>query len=155
MKNIRRTLGLVLSLLIIFSACGVATAAADCAHFYTPTSVAPTCVEGGYVLYVCQNCGDNYKDYKNGASALGHNYGAWKTLQAETCVDEGYYQRDCSRCGASEVKTVSVTEHNDKNYDNKCDSCGCTMDTATNVSPFDWLIAFFNFIAQWFRDIFA
>lgn len=155
MKNVRKALALVLSVLFICSAFSLVAAAEECNHNYTATYVAPTCVDSGYTLYVCYSCGDNYKDYKNAAAALGHNYGAWKTLQTETCVDEGFYQRDCSRCGASEVKTVSVIEHYDSNYDNKCDTCGIVIDTDTKVSPFDWLIALFEFIRQWFSDIFA
>lgn len=155
MKNIRKALGVLLSVLVILSSVAVIAFAAECNHLYTATNVAPTCVEDGYTLYVCQYCSDYYRDYKNGISALGHTYGAWKTLQEESCQDEGYYQRDCSRCGASEVKTVSVIAHLDKNSDGECDFCSIDMNPNNNVSPFDWLIAFFNFIAQWFRDLFA
>lgn len=155
MKNIRRSLSVFLSVLVIFSTFAVSAVAAECNHSYTATNVAPTCAEAGYTLYVCQNCGDNYKDYKNGLPALGHSYGAWKTLQAETCIDEGYYQRDCSRCGASEVKTVSILPHIDADSNGKCDLCSVEMDTEVIISPFDWLIALFNFIVQWFKDIFA
>lgn len=155
MKNIRRALSVILSVLVIFSAVSVIAYAADCNHLYTDTSVAPTCAESGYTLYVCQYCGDNYKDYRNGQAALGHNYGTWKTLQVETCSDEGYYQRDCTRCGSSEVKTVSVVSHVDNDANGECDFCSLQMTANSTVSPFDWLIAFFNFIAQWFRDIFA
>ncbi len=154
MKNIRKALSVFLSLLVIASAFSVVAFAEECNHLYSATSVPPTCADSGYTFYVCQYCGDNYRDY-DGAPALGHVYGEWKTLQAETCVDEGFYQRDCTRCGSSQVKTVSVIPHADTDSDGKCDYCSEATGSQSTVSPFDWLVALFNFFVQWFRDIFA
>ncbi|MBE6717605.1 MAG: hypothetical protein E7573_11895 [Ruminococcaceae bacterium] len=155
MKNFRRFLSVFLSVLMLMSAFAVVSSAEDCNHLYEATNVAPTCVESGYTLYACPLCGDSYKDYKNGLPSLGHNYGDWKTLQEVSCIDEGYQQRDCSRCGSSEVKTIPIIDHNDKNYDGKCDFCALEIGTTNTISPFDWLVALFKAIVQWFKDIFA
>lgn len=155
MKNMRKFLSVILASLVLMSSFAFAVSAEECAHNYVGTSVAPTCVEDGYTLFSCQKCGDSYRDYANGRPATGHHYGEWKTLQEVTCELEGYRQRDCSVCGASEVKTISIVPHKDDNSDGKCDYCSMDMGGETKVSPFDWLIAFFNAIIQFFKDIFA
>lgn len=130
-------------------------AAEDCNHLYTTTIVSPTCVEDGYTLYFCSLCGDSYKDYKSGAQAMGHFYGEWYGIEVASCTKEGIEQRDCNRCKSYETKTIGILPHNDKDGDGKCDSCDFVIDDEVTVSPFDWLIAFFAFIRQWFADIFA
>lgn len=155
MNNFRKIISVVLVSIVIFSSFAIAVSAEDCTHSYSTTNVAPTCVEAGYTLYVCSLCGDNYKEYKNGLPALNHNYGAWYTVDEATCSSEGHLQRDCSRCPASETKTLAVISHTDKNSDGKCDVCSATVEIVTVFSPFDWLVAFFNAVIQWFKDIFA
>lgn len=155
MKNMRKFISVVLASLVILSSFALCASAADCNHLYNGTSVAPSCVEDGYTLYVCTYCGDNYKDYKNGIPALGHNYGEWYTVNEATCTDEGHEKRECTRCAAAEIKTFAVKDHTDDNYNGECDFCGKEMDVENIVSPFDWLVALFNAIIQFFRDIFA
>ncbi len=152
----KKIISLILCSLMVFSLFSLTVSAAeDCNHLYSATSVAPTCAEDGYTLYVCSYCGDNYRDYKNGLTALGHAYGSWKTLVEASCYEEGYQQRDCSKCGASEVKTISILIHTDIDTDGKCDFCDKDLGVSSGVSPFDWLVALFNFIMQWFSDLFA
>ncbi len=164
MKNIRKMLSIILSAVMILSALSVISYAEteECVHSYSSVHVAPTCIERGFTFYSCVWCGDNYKDYRNGAEALGHSYGEWYDIDEATCVTEGHIQRDCGRCGASEVKTSSVLEHADKNSDGLCDVCSFEMEASSSdssnsskVSPFDWLVALFNAMIQWFKDIFA
>lgn len=155
MKNLRKVLSVILASIMLVSVFSVISFAEDCNHLYSATNVAPTCVEDGYILYACPLCGDSYKDYRNSVAALGHNYGEWKVLQETSCTDEGYQQRDCTRCGSSEVKTISTVDHVDKTYDGKCDFCGLEIGVSNNTSPFDWLVALFNAIVQFFKDIFA
>lgn len=156
MKNIRKIISVISICLVLFSSFSfVALADEECNHSYSGTPVAPTCVEAGYTLYVCSLCGDNYKDYKNGLPARGHVYGEWYVIDEATCTEEGHMQRDCSQCASSEYKTVSVIEHVDKNNDGKCDVCSAAMDVEQIFSPFDWLVALFKAMVQWFKDIFA
>lgn len=156
MKNMRKIISLVLCSIMVFSLFVFSAAAAEtCSHMYSATNVAPSCVEDGYTLYVCPLCGDNYKDYQAGVSALGHNYGPWYNVDKATCTEEGHDHRDCLRCGASEVKTLGILEHYDADSDGKCDTCEIVLDTEVTISPFDWLVALFNFIRQWFADLFS
>ena len=130
-------------------------ASAECNHSYEGTNVSPNCVNAGYTMYVCYLCGDSYKDYSDGAPALGHDYSAWNYVDEATCTLEGHEKRDCFRCGASEIRTTSVLPHTDLNKDNYCDVCGKELDSNFKVSPFDWLVAFFKAIGDFFREIFA
>lgn len=155
MKNFRKAISILLASLVILSSFAVISLAQDCAHFYTATSVAPTCVEDGYTLYVCQYCGNSYKDYANGRPATGHNYSEWFTVNEATCNNEGHEKRTCSTCGAADIKTLPVVDHIDADRNGKCDFCDNEMDVDVTVSPFDWLVALFNAIIQFFRDIFA
>ncbi len=155
MKNMRKFMSLVLCAVTVFSFLVISVTAAECNHLYDSTLVAPTCAEDGYTLYVCSECGDNYKDYKNGQPALGHTYGAWFTVNTPTCNNEGHDKRECGLCGAADIKTFPIVDHIDVNSDGKCDFCSMEMNVNSVVSPFDWLVAFFNFIVQWFKDIFA
>lgn len=155
MKNIRKSISVILVALIVLSSFAFAVSAEDCNHLYSATNVAPTCAENGYTLYACPLCGDNYKDYKNGLPALGHNYGQWYSVDEATCENEGHDKRECLRCGAADIKTIAVVDHIDVNSNGECDFCGEKMENELTVSPFDWLIALFNAIVQFFRDIFA
>ncbi len=151
----KKIISLVLCSIMVISFFAFSAAAAEeCSHSYTTTVVSPTCVEDGYTQYMCSLCGDNYKDYDTG-SAMGHNFGAWYSVDTATCTEEGFEQRDCSRCNSYETKTIGVLPHNDKDSDGECDACGLLLDTEVIISPFDWLIALFNFIIQWFTDLFA
>lgn len=154
MKTIRKTLSIILAVMMLLSVSAFAVSA-ECQHEYEGTNFAPDCVDSGYTFYVCYLCGDSYYDYSDGAPALGHSYGSWYPVDEATCTLEGHDKRDCLRCGASEIKTTSVLAHVDINKDNHCDDCGKELDTNFKVSPFDWLVAFFKAIAQFFRDIFA
>lgn len=155
MKNMRKSLSIVLAVLMLCSAFAFSVSAEECKHSYTPTNVAPNCVEDGYTLYVCGLCGDSYKDYQYGEPALGHVYGAWEVISEASCEKEGFSTRSCTRCGAADTKTVSALVHADADYDGECDHCGAEVEVEQIFSPFDWLVAFFNFIRQWFMDIFA
>lgn len=77
-------------------------------------SVAPTCTEKGFYLYLCKYDADHGHDeddqwYKEDRDALGHDWSDW--FPADIIKDEvsgEYYLvsfRICSRCDASEQKT--------------------------------------------------
>ena len=152
----KKIISLVICLIMAFSLFVFSVAAAqECNHSYTTTVVPPTCVDAGYTQYVCSLCGDNYKNFSEGAPALKHSFGEWFNVETASCTEEGFDQRNCTRCGSFETKTIGVIPHNDSNGDGKCDSCSLLLDTEITVSPFDWLVALFNFIKQWFADLFA
>ena len=154
MKNFRKALSIFLAALMLCSAFTFGVSA-ECQHEYEGVYVSADCVNAGYTMYACYLCGDSYADYSDGTPALGHNYGSWTPVDEASCTIEGHEKRDCMRCGASEIKTTSVLPHTDINKDNHCDLCGKELDSNFKVSPFDWLVAFFQAVAQFFRDIFA
>ena len=155
MKNFRKALSFVLSCLVIFSSFAFAVSAEECNHLYDATIVSPSCAEAGYTLYVCSRCGDNYKDYSKGAPAKGHTYSAWYNVNEATCDNEGHDKRECQVCGTADIRTLPIVDHIDNNNDGGCDFCGTKVDSDTTVAPFDWLVALFNAIIQFFKDIFA
>ena len=58
-------------------------------------TVAPTCTEQGYTVYLCSVCGEQVKaDF---IPALGHTF-TEKTVTA-TCTEDGYTEHTCSVCG--------------------------------------------------------
>ena len=90
----KKCLSIILSVLMLLSVCAVSVSAADeCQHSYTGSYVPPTCVEDGYFLYVCGNCGDNYKETENAPAALGHSFGEWTVTTAPGCETAGQEQR--------------------------------------------------------------
>ncbi len=156
MKMFRKNISVLLAVMMLISLFAFSSSAQEeCVHSYTGSYVAPNCVESSYTLYVCSLCGNNYKDYTNSVAALGHNYGAWYDIDEATCEFEGHIKRDCTRCSAAEIKTIAALEHTDANYNGKCDICDIEMEVEFKFSPYDWFVALFKAIAQWFSEIFA
>lgn len=150
----KKILCVLLSVLCMFSLLGTMSFAdTECAHNYETVQVAPTCAEKGYTLHVCTKCGDNFTDsYTN---ALGHNYGSWSVINDSTCTEEGHRERECVRCHSKETETLSVLAHVDADADGECDKCGAPVEVKKIFSPFDWFVAFFKAVIEWFRVIFA
>lgn len=153
MKRIHKYLSVLLAVLIACSFAAMAFAADTdaCEHSYYTTQVAPTCAEKGYTLHTCTKCGDFYKD--SYIDPIGHNYGDWTNEKEATCTEEGLDVRTCRTCSGKETKTIPVKDHEDKNSDGKCDTCGKKMQV--KIAPFDWLKALFKAIREWFAFIFA
>ncbi len=155
MKTMKKCISVFLSVLMVLSLCAASASAAECSHKYEATISEPNCIDGGYTLYVCSLCGDHYKDTTIAPPALGHDFGEWYLIDLPDCNYEGHEMRDCSRCGSSETKTIPVLVHTDANSNGKCDNCDTPMEVETTFAPFDWIVAFFKALVQWFKDIFA
>lgn len=71
-------------------------------------TVAATCTDMGYTIYLC-SCGkSDIRDFHN---AKGHNYGEEEYLEA-TCETSGYRRATCRRCGAVDTREVfEALEH--------------------------------------------
>lgn len=81
----------------------------DHEHSYVKSqTVAATCTDLGYTIYLC-NCGkSDIRDFHN---ARGHKYGEEELLEA-TCGQTGYRQATCQRCGAVDTREVfDALEH--------------------------------------------
>ena len=64
---------------------------------------------GGYTLYTCSRCGDEYED--DHTEALGHDWGEWSVTTEPTCTEAGEETRTCSRCDAFETQPVDAPGH--------------------------------------------
>ena len=74
-------------------------------HSYIATIKPPSCTEGGFTLYKCENCKDSYiSDY---TAQSEHEYAA--TIVPATCTSEGYTLLVCAGCGHQQVEDGSYT----------------------------------------------
>lgn len=82
-------------------------------HNYISYEVAPTCLERGYTLHQCLNCGDSYKDCFT-AEPKGHDL-IHHEGKNPTCDKGGYLPYDtCKNCSYTTYKGLEAlsTEHN-------------------------------------------
>ncbi len=104
-------------------------------HLYERVIKAPTCTEGGYDLYTCSRCGDDYKinftmvlghnwvdatcttpktcsrcDATEG-EALGHAWGLPEITQPNTCTTAGRYTYRCTICNTPKFEVIPATGH--------------------------------------------
>ena len=90
-------------------------------HVYVKSqTVAATCTDLGYTIYMC-NCGkSDIRDFHN---AKGHKYGEEELLEA-SCEKPGYRQATCQRCGAVDTREVfDALEHDYQLVEEKEPSC--------------------------------
>lgn len=150
----KKSLSLLLTVLLLLSGCIVASA--ECAHQYDGTYYPPTCNEQGYMEYVCKLCGDRICD--GFVAATGHIYGEWELVTEATCSKTGLEKHVCRVCGGVETKTLSVIDHVDEDMDNVCDHCDFIFEEKeeqNGLSPYEWLKLFFANLIAWFKAIFA
>ena len=74
------------------------------------TNVAPTCVDEGFVLNVCEGCGDSFKTNITAPTGI-HTYNSGSVVQEATCVEAGKMAYMCKVCGKSDTKTIQATGH--------------------------------------------
>lgn len=83
-------------------------------HEYKSTVTNSTCTDDGYTTHTC-SCGDSYVDSK--ISAIGHNFGEWKTTKEATTTSTGTEERKCKNCDAKETKTIGkIVENHTHSY---------------------------------------
>lgn len=101
MKKRKSTLmlsaGILSAIFLTFGgASSVAFAAeTDCPHEYREEIVASTCTEQGYTKYICELCGDSYKD--NYIESKGHSFS--EVIVPATCAEQGFTTHLCLECG--------------------------------------------------------
>ena len=71
-------------------------------HNYKETEFAPTCTQPGYIMNICEECGDSYTDITEDSS--GHT---WKYEP----IEDGE-QFICETCGAADVTYFKEIPHN-------------------------------------------
>ena len=66
-----------------------------------------TCESAAYTVYVCADCGGEYRVYNEAEPALGHDMSEWILIEA-TCQKEGSRTQSCKREGCSEVHSLPI-----------------------------------------------
>lgn len=86
-----------------------------CSHRYEVTTTPPTCLDAGFSVYTCSDCGYTYQEL--GEPATGeHDYTDWFVEWEPSCDYEGYECRYCIHCGLYEWVTLPVLEHDYYTY---------------------------------------
>ncbi len=90
-------------------------------HNYTAKTAAPTCTEGGYTVYTCEDCGDEYTtDY---IPASGHNKVKAEEKPA-TCTDDGHEAYEyCTECDYTTFKGIPASGHKKVTAEEKPATC--------------------------------
>lgn len=75
-------------------------------HEYEVTTVAPICVENGYDLHTCKNCGYSYKDNEVAKTGV-HDFGdtPYEVVKS-TCSVQGHELYKCSMCDETYEKPL-------------------------------------------------
>ena len=90
-------------------------------HNYTAKTAAPTCSEGGYTVYTCEDCGDEYTtDY---IPASGHNKVTAEEKPA-TCTEDGHEAYEyCTKCDYTTFKEITASGHKKVTAEEKPATC--------------------------------
>lgn len=105
-------------------------------HIHVEITVDPTCTKDGYILNICQRCGESVKEV---IKAEGHDYKT-ETVDA-TCAKEGSITHTCDTCKFSyvevlpklshkynEVERVEATTETEGYIKYECSECGATKE---------------------------
>ncbi len=71
-------------------------------------TVAPTCVDEGYTINMCEGCGDAFKTDVKAATGV-HTYNSGAITTEPTCVDKGEKTYLCTVCAAVKTEPVDAT----------------------------------------------
>ena len=80
-------------------------------HYVVSKTVAPSCTEQGYTIYVCSSCGATKRE--DFVAGTGHKYEVSEVIRP-TCTEQGYTIYKCSACGAT--KRDDYTQASGHNY---------------------------------------
>ncbi len=104
----KKIIGVVLTVVLFLSVLSAAAYAdggtPDHEHEYTPAVTEPTCTEGGYTTYTCEECGDTYKGDET--APLGHDWGEGTVVKEATEKSKGERKFVCSRCGEEKAEEI-------------------------------------------------
>ena len=116
-------------------------------------TVAPTCTEQGYTVYICDQ-DKNLTEKRDYTAALGHDYGNGVVTTPATCTTEGVLTYTCTRDGVTKTEGIPALGHKwddgtittaptcetegKKTY--KCTNDGCTETKTESVAALghDW-----------------
>ncbi|MBQ8497795.1 MAG: hypothetical protein IJ489_10140 [Clostridia bacterium] len=109
MKKILK-LFLLLAMLFALCSCNVSN---KCNHtFIEKETVQATCEKDGYVITVCEKCGEEKTEKLD---AFGHNYEIIENYTV-TCTKDGTVVESCTNCGDISTTTIKAKGHNWTQY---------------------------------------
>ena len=110
-----------------------------------------TCTESGTKTYICL-CGDSYTEQ---LAALGHEFSAWKDIEAATYTEHGVSVRFCTQCGILENREIALLGHTDADGDGVCDTCTAVLnpDVPGDEEHKKEEMTVLERISAWFRSI--
>ena len=110
MKKKMLTAGLLLAMLVLFSAAAYAACPTEESHRYGTWryKTTPTCTRQGHAFRYCQKC-DHWE--QRWTAKLPHTVGHWTVTVAPTCTSEGKKEGVCLICGATSRRSVNKLPH--------------------------------------------
>ena len=86
-------------------------------------TVAPTCTDWGYDIYVCADCGTSYE--RNSTEPAGHQSGEATDFVEGICIIGRYEKSECTVCGEDTFVEVDSEIRGYHNFvDGVCEDCG-------------------------------
>ncbi len=77
-------------------------------HIESTVTQPESCTVNGYILTVCDLCGEQLSFETIPAA---HAWGEWTETKAATCVQVGEETRTCGRCGETESRETAIGDH--------------------------------------------
>lgn len=98
-------------------------------HVYDITETPPTCTEAGVKVYLCNRCGDTYRE---DVPALGHHYEEF-TVEA-TCTQDGQIATTCTLCNDTQLVILPAIGHQYESIETapSCTEPGVTIYTCSH-----------------------
>ena len=78
--------------------------------WHTGKTVAPTCTEKGYTVYICDQ-DENLTENRDFVDALGHDWDEGVVTKEPTCEHAGVRTYTCSRDGATKTEVIPALGH--------------------------------------------
>ena len=78
--------------------------------WHTGKTVAPTCTEKGYTVYICDQ-DENLTENRDFVDALGHDWNEGVVTKEPTCEHAGVRTYTCSRDGATKTEVIPALGH--------------------------------------------
>lgn len=105
------------------------------AHDYLETTIPPTCIEKGYTLHTCRNCGESY--INTFVDTVPHTEGNWQVITPASCNKTGTAVKKCDVCNeVLQTMVIDKTDHSPGEWKTTqealCESSGIEKQQCTN-----------------------
>ena len=85
-------------------------------HNYNEAVTEPTCLNKGYTVFTCKDCGYSYTGAYT--DPVGHSFTKYEMITAPTCTEKGMESAKCDHCGeATDNRRVDALGHSFTKYE--------------------------------------